>query len=404
MKQNKQTIKKFRKSIKGITLIALVVTIIVLLILAAVAINLTIGSNGIFTRAGNAVDKYEEASVNEEKELNSVAEYLDGMTEETIVEAYKAGKIKMGDYVNYQNPERGEYTSAKEKNGVADQKYTVDSSTQWRVLGLSEDGKHLLLTTADPIKRGEVSNPNTENGYTDENVTDMNSDYYLYMYGTEGAYYATDNKQGEGELDKICAIYKNDIAEEARSMKTEDINNLLNLTVKYDNPNAGVYKKEDTSYENNFDNYGILEESYIYEEGDQTPGSALGLEEVEAGHEEKGTAYYYSIGSESNPNAEMGVDSAIYEMLFKGTESYNNKPYYLASYGVYIFPSSSGNSVRFGPGAVTEGNVGCGFRRFTGSNGFEASGRLGVRPVISLKSDVKVSQLEVISGSREQDW
>ncbi len=100
----------------------------------------------------------------------------------------------------------------------------------------------------------------------------------------------------------------------------------------------------------------------------------------------------------------MGVDSAIYEMLFKGTESYNNKPYYLASYGVYIFPSSSGNSVRFGPGAVTEGNVGCGFRRFTGSNGFEASGRLGVRPLISLKSDVKVSQLEVISGSREQDW
>ena len=259
----KLTLKKIKKDIKGITLIALVVTIIVLLILAAVAINLTIGSNGIFTRAENAVDKYEEASTNEEKELNSVAEYLDGITEETVVEAYKAGKIKMGDYVNYQNPERGEYTSAKEKNGVADQKYTVDSSTQWRVLGLSEDGKHLLLTTADPIKRGEVSNPNTENGYTEEDVTDMNSDYYLYIYGAEGAYYAVDNNEGEGELDKICAIYKNDLAEEARSMKTEDINNLLNLTVKYENPNAGVYKKEDTSYENNFDNYGILGESYI---------------------------------------------------------------------------------------------------------------------------------------------
>ena len=395
MKQNKQTIKKFRKSIKGITLIALVVTIIVLLILAAVAINLTIGSNGIFTRAGNAVDKYEEASVNEEKELNSVAEYLDGMTEETIVEAYKAGKIKMGDYVNYQNPENGEYTSAKEKNGVADQKYTVDSSTQWRVLGLSEDGKHLLLTTADPIKRGEVSNPNTENGYTDENVTDMKSDYYLYMYGAEGAYYA------EEELNKICAIYKNDIAEEARSMKTEDINNLLNLTVKYENPNAGVYKKEDTSYENNFDNYGILGESYIYREGDETPGSALGLEEVEAGHEEKGTAYYYSIGSESNPNAEMGVDSAIYEMLFKGTESYNNKPYYLASSGVDV---SSGSIADFGPGAVDEGSVGCGDYFFFDSSGSEVGNRFGVRPVVSLKSDVKASQLKVISGSRGEDW
>ena len=89
--------KKVKSEIKGITLIALVVTIIVLLILAAVAINLTIGNNGIFTRAGNAVDKYQEASINEQKELNSVANYLDGVTEETVVEAYKAGN--QSDYV-----------------------------------------------------------------------------------------------------------------------------------------------------------------------------------------------------------------------------------------------------------------------------------------------------------------
>lgn len=29
---------------------------------------------------------------------------------------------------------------------------------------------------------------------------------------------------------------------------------------------------------------------------------------------------------------------------------------------------------------------------------------LGVRPVVSLESDVKVSQLKVISGSRGEDW
>ena len=33
---------------KGITLIALIITVIVMLILAGVAINLTIGENGIF--------------------------------------------------------------------------------------------------------------------------------------------------------------------------------------------------------------------------------------------------------------------------------------------------------------------------------------------------------------------
>ena len=44
----KKILKRVKKEVKGITLIALVVTIIVLLILAGVAINLTIGDNGLF--------------------------------------------------------------------------------------------------------------------------------------------------------------------------------------------------------------------------------------------------------------------------------------------------------------------------------------------------------------------
>ena len=79
MKNNKKTldIKKIKKQVKGITLIALVVTIIVLLILAAVAINLTIGNNGIFTRAQNATQKWEEASKNEQDEMDKVSNFLD---------------------------------------------------------------------------------------------------------------------------------------------------------------------------------------------------------------------------------------------------------------------------------------------------------------------------------------
>ena len=53
------------------------VTIIVLLILAAVAINLTIGNNGIFTRAQNATQKWEEASKNEQDEMDKVSNFLD---------------------------------------------------------------------------------------------------------------------------------------------------------------------------------------------------------------------------------------------------------------------------------------------------------------------------------------
>ena len=60
---------------------ALVVTIIVLIILAGVTINLTISNNGIFTRAQNATAKYEEASLNEQSELDEVADIIDELNE-----------------------------------------------------------------------------------------------------------------------------------------------------------------------------------------------------------------------------------------------------------------------------------------------------------------------------------
>ena len=53
------------KEEKGITLVALVVTIIVLLILAGVAISLTVGQNGLFTRAQNAAETWNRAEANE---------------------------------------------------------------------------------------------------------------------------------------------------------------------------------------------------------------------------------------------------------------------------------------------------------------------------------------------------
>ena len=61
LKVHKITMKKLKKQVKGITLIALVVTVIVLLILAGVAISLTVGDNGLFKRAQNAAETYEQS-------------------------------------------------------------------------------------------------------------------------------------------------------------------------------------------------------------------------------------------------------------------------------------------------------------------------------------------------------
>ena len=292
---------------------------------------------------------------------------------------------------------------------MADQNFTVDTNMQWRVLGLSEDGNHLLLVSNSPMKRGDVSNPNTENGFSGVEE-DISKDYYFYMYGAEGAYYCVDNEQGEGELDNISAIYKNDLAEEVRSMTTEDINNLLGLTVVETGVNAGVYKKEDTSYANNVDVGGFLGKTYVYRhsngsgEEDQIPETALGLKEISEIPEEyyttgiTGTSYGYAYGSASAPNSEIGVTKTIYNMLFKGTEDYDEKPYWLASLGVFV--DSSGAA--FGPGAVYVGIIYRGFDLFY-SGGRELNFGFAVRPVVSLKSGVTVDDIQVISGTEDTE-
>ena len=73
----RKDLKKIKKDVKGITLIALVVTIIVLLILAGIALNLTIGENGLFTRAQNAANTWQMAEQNEQNAMNSLASWID---------------------------------------------------------------------------------------------------------------------------------------------------------------------------------------------------------------------------------------------------------------------------------------------------------------------------------------
>jgi len=64
------------KKAKGITLIALVITVVILIILAGFAINLTIGENGIFSKAKYARDKYLNEESLEQQQLNELYAYL----------------------------------------------------------------------------------------------------------------------------------------------------------------------------------------------------------------------------------------------------------------------------------------------------------------------------------------
>ena len=60
------------KEERGITLVSLVVTIIILIILAGVSLNLTLGQNGIITKAKQAKENTELAKIEEETALNEL--------------------------------------------------------------------------------------------------------------------------------------------------------------------------------------------------------------------------------------------------------------------------------------------------------------------------------------------
>ena len=94
-------IKKIQKNVKGITLIALVVTIIVLLILAGVAISLTIGQNGIISRAQEATVIHENASVYEQLQFVVLDYQMSDVENSTETEILS--KLKEDGYVNEDN-------------------------------------------------------------------------------------------------------------------------------------------------------------------------------------------------------------------------------------------------------------------------------------------------------------
>ena len=387
----KTNVKATSKQERGITLIALVVTIVILLILAGVSISLVLNNNGVISKAKEARDKTEQATQNDLASINQVAKQIDDILKDngtsggddtktkTLLEAYDAGELKEGDYVDYKPTEGQTYTSVTNENGWADQTYTVDTKTTWRVLGKSEDGQHILLTSGSPIKK----NMNTSS------TNDWDKNPYLYMKGA----YAYVNC--EKMLNDICAIYSTDLGT-ARSMTIEDINKACGVVVDHDENK--VYLASDAS-KTNIDKAGALGKTYTYDTTkDYTPASYIdGKKHVTAGEEPAtGTEYWYDITTMTG--TKIG-NTTLGSLLFdKVTNTDNNaKAYWLASPGVGVYSSDAG----FGPGGV---NGGAGVGAIFGSDGRWLACGLAVRTVVSLKSDVTTAQVKKLPNQTEDDW
>ena len=79
---------KKTKEQKGITLISLVITIILLLILATVAINLAVDSDGLFRKAGQAANSWNESVAVEQSTLQNLLDVADNVGPKGPVSEY----------------------------------------------------------------------------------------------------------------------------------------------------------------------------------------------------------------------------------------------------------------------------------------------------------------------------
>ena len=446
--------KELRKNQKGITLIALVVTIVVLLILAGVSIAMLGGENGLITRAQEAAEETRGASVEEERDLWKANQYLDdyasgsseslqelidrlveqglltedekdeilgneekgieatgqvtigsktivfGTAGKTLVQAFKDGEIEVGDYITdynqkLKNSSASVSVTEEETGHAGTQTYRVDTSTTWRVLGLSEDGTQLMITTGSPIKK-VMNSSGTE---------EWERDPYLYLNSAEGYYNTNDDLTTNNILDKICKIYDSTLADRTQSMRIEDINTAVGLTL--DKENNIMYKTTDETKTPIQAYQGFFGQTYTYRLGDYAPENYLkekypskytSLVAKKANDTVDGTAFMFSY---EDPSV-VDPSSKLYDILFKGTTSSENnaKSYWLASSGVYL----DGSSIcHFGPGAVYVGIAGTGCDLFL-SGGFSCESWLAVRPVVYLRSDVTVKDLTITESGTEETW
>ena len=378
---------------QGITLIALVVTIIILIILATVAINFAFGSNGLIKRAEDARDYYSNDTAYTDESMANVESYLDELigstnAENTLVQALKDGRIAVGDYVSYTpdahdpvtvgTSETG-YTNQDGDGTATNQTFSQNANTTWRVLGLSEDGEHVLLTTGSPIKRD-------------------GDDPYLVLESAAGAANCVT------VLNKISGLYHNStLAEETRSMTIEDIENVLgDMTVQLPT-DAGhdgkVYFTDDESQTPIGET--TYYPSYTYREGDYTLTNPP--QRATAGQSIDGDAwmFLYTTTPEEETRAEY-VPERVWDMLFAGTTGSSDyaKSYWLASPGVGAYSGIA----YFGPGAVGRGGASSGAGGLFGSYGYWYARGYAVRPVVVLKSNVTIDQVPKIEDQEEDPW
>ena len=368
-KKSKVTMHKIAKQVKGITLIALVVTIIVLLILAGIALNLTIGDNGIFKKAQTAVNTWRNAETNEQLAMGELEGWIDETIngpqakEGTLAWMYEQAEkdncpggaectdpenhLHIGDYVDFKQVvnnylgslgEEKKIVVTPEQSGYGeDQTYTLSSTgsrvaeLNWRVLGYDANTKQIKLISGTPMKSD-------------------NDDWYLYMRDAESCL-TTDNK-GIARLESICSEAFGEVegVASSRSVKIEDINNLLGVEEEdirdiniyafqglrnYGDSISGIEGWTPESFLNLLKKYGVNSTVELDKLQDTNPEHEV-FEAIRSGEGVSNltgtvTGYFYTVNASVEEDAPyVTADEKAYDIIFKG-----NGVYWLSSPGVF---------------------------------------------------------------------
>ena len=295
--------------------------------------------------------------------------------------------MKVGDYVDYDPTLEAKasdltYTSTADKTGAdSDQEFNATTYKSagygWRILGVS-NGK-IRLISEEFIGAGT---------YTDSNRT------YYTLKGQKGFI------NGIEELNKISAIFGHGKgAEKATSITVEDINAITGYnptTAKYGEGNSYEYGNKVTYTRGE----GTQNTFNYYDKTNKT------FKALTSGSTEITSTYYYYYAGEFGKNNGTDGTSAVddiynlnetYKMLFgydkvgsdNGFRNFTNgkceQKYWLASDYAYAEPYF----VKWGLRYVNDGYVNRNY--LCDSGGYESSySSYGVRPVVSLKSDVSL--------------
>lgn len=273
--------KKIKEQVEGITLIALVVTIIILLILSGVAINLSIGSNGIFIRVQESVEEYNkkqkeeevnmywgEAQLNYKDTIEKQVEYLQDkmrkqdpsataiINEGVIDVTYKGYDIKLS-YIEEKIPQGIKYLYST-GNIVDDQEKILNFYVTSEYKMYAEvDGKTTCITDIYQELKDEKTFTILGNG----NESDKE---YILFFTKKKVYTLWISETEEWTLEKTIDI--ENLAE--GKYKEKNISYFLPLVDKEngtiffeDGTMYNIETKQEVSLENKIINFGVIMEN-----------------------------------------------------------------------------------------------------------------------------------------------